>query len=91
MVCRVHVCLDLEDKPRHLLFGWRHFTRLSCAGLRQRCVDNKTVEHLLHTKVAECGSKKHRRDFATQIGVVIEFMARAAYQLDLFTELVRVV
>ena len=48
----IHVCLDFEHKPRELIFFGRNMPILAISTFRRRRMIHKTIQHLLHTKVA---------------------------------------
>ena len=85
-VVGVDIGCNLEDETRELIF-FRRYGALFChRGAREGGNLYKTVEHLLYTKVVECGTEEYGSDFGIEVGVYVEFRVYAFHQFQVFTQ-----
>ena len=86
-VLRVHVRLDLEYETGKFFFAGFDLAHFGLTRQRTRRDVDEVIEQLLHAEVIDGRTEKYRRQFASEEGLLIEFMARAFDQFDLITQL----
>ncbi|EYU01626.1 hypothetical protein PA99_2147 [Pseudomonas aeruginosa PA99] len=87
-VLGIHVRLDLEHEAGELLLGRLHAAFVGGARQRLRRPVDDAVEDLVDAEVAQRGAEEHRGHLALEEGVLVEFVAGALHQLQLFDEIV---
>src|SRR5690554_1083512 len=83
----IHIGLDLEHEARELRVGGLHTPRIGLPGLGRRRILNEAIQHFAHPEIPHGGAEINRRQFATPIGIEIESMGSATYQLYLHAQL----
>ena len=85
-VRRVHVRLDLEHETRERVLFRRDRSRFGRARLRRRCEVYERIEQLAHTIVVNRRAEEHRCLLAGEIQAELEWLGRAAHELELLAQ-----
>ena len=84
---RVHVGLNFKDEAGEFLLRRFHFTDVRRA--RHRCGRplHQAIQHMVHTKVTQRGTKEDRGDFTGQEQLFIELVRGTLNQFKLVAQL----
>ena len=86
-VCFVHVCLDLKDKRREILFDRIDHAAVCRTRKRRHRHREEVLQESLHTKVGERRSEEYRGELSLADKLLVKLCTCAVEQLDLIHEL----
>ena len=86
----VDVGCDLENEATEFGFLGIDHAFFGSDGAGSRCDLDETIEQFFDTKVVECGTKEHGRDFGRKIGVNVESGVDTVDEFEVFAEFGRI-